>query len=125
MALHAGRRACDAALVAVAIGRLRSSSGGTTWPWPLAFGIIVNIVFREEMRWTGGPDGMVGIPGLALFGIALDSITKYYYLVWAVVAVAFLFTINLIQSPVGRALRAIHTSEPAASAMGIPSRTTR
>jgi branched-chain amino acid transport system permease protein len=86
----------------------------------LAFGIIVNIVFREEADWTGGPDGMVGIPGLSLLGWQIDSTLKYYYLVWAVVAVAFVFTINLIQSPVGRALRAIHASEPASAAMGIP-----
>jgi branched-chain amino acid transport system permease protein len=85
----------------------------------LAFGIIVNIVFREEMRWTGGPDGMAGIPGLALFGWSIDSTVGYYYVVWAFVGLAFIFTINLIQSPVGRALRAIHASEPAAAAMGI------
>ena len=29
----------------------------------LAFGIIVFIVFNEEVKWTGGPDGMSGIPG--------------------------------------------------------------
>jgi branched-chain amino acid transport system permease protein len=86
----------------------------------LAFGIIVNIVFREEARWTGGPDGMINIPSLTLFGYPFNSVTKYYYLVWAVVAAVFLFTVHLIQSPVGRALRAIHTSEPAAAAMGIP-----
>lgn len=85
----------------------------------LAFGIIVNIVFREELRWTGGPDGLVGIPGLDLFGFSFDSILKYYYLVWAFVALAFVFTANLVQSPAGRALRAIHTSEAAAGAMGI------
>lgn len=85
----------------------------------LAFGIIVNIVFREEMKWTGGPDGMIGIPGLSIFGWPLDSINKYYYLVWAVVSVVFIFTVNLIQSPSGRALRAIHASEAAAAAMGI------
>ncbi|WP_054030773.1 branched-chain amino acid ABC transporter permease [Desulfatitalea tepidiphila] len=85
----------------------------------LAFGIIVNIVFREEAEWTGGPDGMGGIPGLDIFGYSFDSIHKYYYLVWIVVAIAFFFTIRLIQSPTGRALRAIHASEAAASAMGI------
>ncbi len=85
----------------------------------LAFGIIVNVVFREETQWTGGPDGMVRIPGLAIFGFRFDSVTKYYFLVWGVVALAFLFTVNLIQSPVGRALRAIHASEQASGAMGI------
>ncbi|MDA8138647.1 MAG: branched-chain amino acid ABC transporter permease [Desulfobacteraceae bacterium] len=85
----------------------------------LAFGIIINIVFREELRWTGGPDGMSRIPSLTLLGYPLGTVFRYYYLVWGFVAAAFWFTINLLQSPVGRALRAIHTSEPAAGAMGI------
>lgn len=85
----------------------------------LAFGIIVYIIFNEETSWTGGPDGMTGIPGLNLFGFAFDSVEKYYYLVWAFVFAAFIFTVNLIQSVTGRALRAIHVSEPAASAMGV------
>ena len=62
---------------------------------------------------------MGGIPGLELFGYSFDSINQYYYLVWGGVAAAFFFTIRLIQSPTGRALRAIHASEPAAGAMGI------
>jgi len=85
----------------------------------LAFGIIVYIIFNEETSWTGGPDGMPGIPGLSLFGFAFDSDEKYYYLVWVFVFAALIFTVNLIQSGTGRALRAIHVSEPAASAMGV------
>ncbi|MBW1869464.1 MAG: branched-chain amino acid ABC transporter permease [Deltaproteobacteria bacterium] len=85
----------------------------------LAFGIIVFIIFNEEVEWTGGPDGMRGIPGLSLFGFQFDSVNKYYYLVWAFVFAAFIFTINIIQSRSGRALRAIHSSETAASAMGV------
>ena len=85
----------------------------------LAFGIIVYIVFNEEGEWTGGPDGMSGIPGLNLFGFEFDSVEKYYYLVWFFVFAAFIFTINIIQSRSGRALRAIHISEAASNAMGI------
>jgi len=85
----------------------------------LAFGIIVYIIFNEEIAWTGGPDGMTGIPGLRLFGFAFDSTDKFYYLVWIFVFAAFIFTVNLIQSDTGRALRAIHVSEPAAGAMGV------
>jgi branched-chain amino acid transport system permease protein len=85
----------------------------------LAFGIIVFIVFNEEVEWTGGPDGMSGIPGLSLFGFEFDSINKYYYLVWVFVFAVFIFTINMIQSGTGRALRAIHASVPASSAMGV------
>jgi branched-chain amino acid transport system permease protein len=85
----------------------------------LAFGIIVYIIFNEETAWTGGPDGMTGIPGLNLFGFEFDSVEKYYYLVWMFVFAAFIFTVNLIQSGTGRALRAIHVSESAAGAMGV------
>lgn len=85
----------------------------------LAFGIIVFIVFNEEVDWTGGPDGMSGIPGLSLFGFEFDSTEKYYYLVWFFVFAVFIFTINVIQSRTGRALRAIHVSEEASSAMGV------
>lgn len=85
----------------------------------LAFGIIIYIIFNEEIEWTGGPDGMSGIPGLSLFGFEFDSVVSYFYLVWSFVFAAFIFTINIIQSGTGRALRAIHSSEPAASAMGV------
>lgn len=85
----------------------------------LAFGIIIYIIFNEEIEWTGGPDGMSGIPGLSLFGFEFDSVVSYFYLVWSFVFAAFIFTINIIQSGAGRALRAIHSSEPAASAMGV------
>ncbi len=85
----------------------------------LAFGIIVFIVFNEEIEWTGGPDGMPGIPGLSLFGFKFNSVERYYYLVWGFVLASFIFSANIIQSGTGRALRAIHTSEPAASAVGI------
>jgi len=85
----------------------------------LAFGIIVFIVFNEEVDWTGGPDGMSGIPGLSIFGFEFDSVVKYYYLIWFFVFAAFIFTINVIQSRSGRALRALHISEAASSAMGI------
>jgi branched-chain amino acid transport system permease protein len=85
----------------------------------LAFGIIVFIIFNEETEWTGGPDGMAGIPGLSLLGFDFSSVERYYYLVWGIVLAAFVFTVNVIQSGTGRALRAIHASEPAASAMGV------
>jgi branched-chain amino acid transport system permease protein len=85
----------------------------------LAFGIIVYIIFNEETAWTGGPDGMPGIPGLSLAGFSFDTVEKYYYLVWGCVLVIFVFTVNVVQSGTGRALRAIHASETAASAMGV------
>jgi len=85
----------------------------------LAFGIIIFIIFNEEAEWTGGPDGMIGIPGLSILGFEFDSVEKYYYLVWLFVFASFIFTINIIESRSGRALRAIHASETAAESMGV------
>jgi branched-chain amino acid transport system permease protein len=85
----------------------------------MAFGIIVSVVLNQEVDLTGGPDGMTGIPMLSLFGFAFDTTDKYYYLVWACVFAAFIFSVSILQSRTGRALRAIHSSEAAASAMGV------
>jgi branched-chain amino acid transport system permease protein len=109
-----------AAVVALAVGAPSLKLRGHYLAMAtLAFGIIVYIIFNEEAEWTGGPDGMIGIPGLSVFGYELDSVEKYYYLVWSLVFCAFIFTANVIQSPTGRALRAIHASEAAASAVGV------
>ena len=85
----------------------------------LAFCIIITIIFNENMALTGGPDGLAFIPGIGIMGYAVDSVVKYYYLVWAVVFVVLLLCLNIIRSRVGRALRSIHGSELAAGAMGV------
>ncbi|QLA15049.1 branched-chain amino acid ABC transporter permease [Desulfolutivibrio sulfoxidireducens] len=85
----------------------------------LGFGIIVNIVMNETIAITGGPSGFVGIPRLNLFGVSFDSDRSYYYLTAAILALAALFCLNLIDSRLGRALRAIHTSERAAQTAGV------
>ena len=85
----------------------------------LAFCIIVTIVFNENVELTGGPDGLAFIPGMSLMGYPLDSIAKYYYLVWGFVLVTLLLSLNVIRSRVGRAMQSIHGSELAASAMGV------
>lgn len=85
----------------------------------LGFGIIVYIFFNETIELTGGPSGFVGIPRLSLFGYSFDSDLSYYYLVVFVLAIVLMFSLNLIRSRIGRALRAIHTSEKAAQISGI------
>jgi len=84
----------------------------------LAFGIIFFIIFNEEIDYTGGPDGM-DVPLLTLFDFEFQGEIIFYYLVWTITIAVFIFSVNLIQSRVGRALRAIHAGEPAAAAMGI------
>ncbi|RLC12683.1 MAG: branched-chain amino acid ABC transporter permease [Deltaproteobacteria bacterium] len=85
----------------------------------MAFCIIITIIFNETATYTGGPDGLAFIPGISIMGHAVDSEVKYYYLVWSVVFLVLLFCLNIIRSRVGRALRSIHGSELAASAIGV------
>jgi branched-chain amino acid transport system permease protein len=85
----------------------------------LGFGIILHIVFVEMAWLTGGPSGLVGIPELSLFGLPLNNDRRYYYLVWLVVAVALVGSFRLVDSRLGRALRAIGADETAATLSGI------
>ena len=85
----------------------------------LGFGVIVYIFFNETIELTGGPTGFIGIPRLELLGYSFESDLSYYYLVAVVLCVIILISMNLIHSRVGRALRALHTSEKAAQVVGI------
>ena len=85
----------------------------------LGFGIIVFIFFNELVPLTGGPSGLTGIGEMSLFGYDFDSDLKYYYLVSAVFILVLIFSINVVKSRVGRALRAIHGSEVASSVLGV------
>jgi branched-chain amino acid transport system permease protein len=85
----------------------------------LGLGIIVYIVFNELREVTGGPSGLTGIPNLWLFGVPLNTDVRYYYLVWAFALGVIFLSRNIVDSRVGRALRAIHGSESAAAALGV------
>lgn len=88
----------------------------------LGLGIIIYIFFNETVELTGGPSGLSGIPNLKLGGIGFDSDVKNYYLIWGVTLAVMLFSINLANSRVGRALRAVHDSEIAAQVLGVNAR---
>jgi len=86
----------------------------------LGFGVIVYIFFNETIELTGGPSGFRGVPRLALFGFTFESDLSYYYLTSLTLAFIIVLSLNLINSRIGRALKAIHTSETAAQVFGIP-----
>jgi branched-chain amino acid transport system permease protein len=85
----------------------------------LGFSIIVNILMGELEPITGGHDGLMGIPPLSVGGIDIDSDQKNFYVIWGFVLVCMLLAKNLLDSRVGRALRAIHGSETAANSLGV------
>lgn len=85
----------------------------------LGFGIIVYIVLNEATDLTGGPSGLTGIPKLTVAGFPVATDLGFYYVVWGVALLLFLLAQNLVRSRLGRALRAIHTSETAAAVLGV------
>ena len=88
----------------------------------LGFGIIMYIIFNETVDWTGGPSGLSGIPNLRIGSLIFDNDWNNYYLVWIFTLAVMLLAVNLSQSRIGRALRAIHDSEVAARVMGVNAR---
>ncbi len=84
----------------------------------LGLGIILNIAIRNEATWTGGPDGMP-VPAMGLFGFELSSDKHWYWVVALLLSVSVWASLNLIDSPFGRALRALHGSEVASQVVGV------
>ncbi len=87
----------------------------------LGFGIIVYIVFVEWSGLTGGPSGLSGIPSIGIGSFEFDKDVKFYYLAWALAILLLILSLNIVDSRVGRALRAIDGSEIAAEVMGVDS----
>lgn len=84
----------------------------------LGMGIIISIVINQEIPWTGGPDGMP-VPGFKIGGTAIRGERDWYWAIGGVLLLAVWLSLNLIESPVGRALRALHGSEVAAETLGV------
>jgi branched-chain amino acid transport system permease protein len=84
----------------------------------LGFGLLVAIVLTNEAGWTSGPDGM-SVPSLTLFGWRVRGSDAWYWIAGATFVGGFVLALNLMGSPTGRALQAIHDSEIAARVLGI------
>src|ERR1700709_2500359 len=84
----------------------------------LAFGSIVGTVFQKWTAVTGGFDGFA-VPTPYVFGISVEGATGVYYTSFAVLLFVLWISINLLRSPIGRAMVAIRDSEVSAQSMGI------
>ncbi len=71
---------------------------------------------------TGGPNGIVNLDPLSVFGLKATSISHYYLIFLVVFALSILIIYHLYKSRVGRAWRALREDELAAQAMGMPTR---
>lgn len=84
----------------------------------LGLGLLVAIVLTNEAGWTGGPDGM-SVPRLVLFDWSVRGADAWYWIAGTTFVGGFVLALNLMGSPTGRALQAIHDSEIAALVLGI------
>ena len=85
----------------------------------LGIGIILHLAFVQLYWWTGGSSGLAGIPPWDVGPLHFTTDLAHYYLIWTFAGIALWLAWNLVNSAVGRALRAVGDSEVAASAMGV------
>ncbi|MDO8455766.1 MAG: branched-chain amino acid ABC transporter permease [Burkholderiaceae bacterium] len=72
-----------------------------------------------QTPFTGGEDGLQGVPRGALLGLlSLESDTVLYYVVVAIFAAAFLAISRIVTSPFGQVLKMIRENEPRAISLG-------
>lgn len=95
----------------------------------IAFGIVIQQLLNN-LSWTGGANGLVGIPAPSLFGHSfmapieiagykLPPQANFYYLSAALLGLAILSAKRLHESRVGLAWNAIRADELAAKCQGI------
>jgi branched-chain amino acid transport system permease protein len=84
----------------------------------LAMAQMVYFVFLQA-PFTGGEDGLQGVPRGKLFGLLpLTSDLVMYFVVLAVFVAVFLLIIRIVHSPYGQVLKAIRENEPRAISLG-------
>jgi len=109
----------------------------------LAFGEIIRLVITNWQTFTGGPNGISGIPRPSFFGIPFNNdpdgfaalfhleftpthrVIFLYYLILALAMITCLVTIRLRQLPIGRAWEALREDEIACRALGINTTNTK
>lgn len=84
----------------------------------MAFGIGIERALYHFKGITGGAYGLT-VPSPTLFGLAVNTPARMYWLVLAVVVITTIFVTNIARSQSGRMLVAMRDSELAAISMGI------
>ena len=67
----------------------------------------------------GKYDGLLGIPGLSIFGFDIGQGRGFFLLAWGVLLTAALAILQLLDSRPGRAMRSLRTGTQMAEAMGV------
>ncbi len=93
----------------------------------LAFGMMIYSIAWKWRDFTGGDDGLVGIPRapIAVPGVgslALPTLERYYHVVAVAALLAMWVAWRLVHSPLGLTLQGIRDSESRVEFAGIPVR---
>jgi branched-chain amino acid transport system permease protein len=84
----------------------------------LALAQVVYFVCLQA-QFTGGENGLQGIPRGSVFGLlGLGNDRAMYYFVLAVFVAVFFFIRRIVHSPFGQVLKAIRANEPRAVSLG-------
>lgn len=83
----------------------------------LALSQMIFFVFLQA-SFTGGEDGLQGVPRGTLLGLDLSNDQNLYYVVLAIFVAAFWLIQRTIHSPFGQILTAIRENEPRAISLG-------
>jgi len=84
----------------------------------IAWAVALDQLFAN-LELFGRNDGISGIPPLSVLGFRLIDDRPYCVLVWGTVALCVVATTHLLDSRVGRALRALRSGAQAASSFGV------
>jgi branched-chain amino acid transport system permease protein len=108
-----------AALVGLAVGLLAIRRQGIYFAMiTLAMAQMVYFVCLQA-PFTGGEDGLQGVPRGQLLGfIPLGNDVAMYFVVLAVFVAVYLGVIRIVHSPYGQVLKAIRENEPRAISLG-------
>ena len=111
-----------AAIIAAIVGAISIRRQGIYFAMiTLAFGQLLYFLANQFGDWTGGQDGLQGVPRPALFGsIDLGNDQVYYYTALVLAALGVAFMLRVVNSPFGRILQAIRENEPRAISLGYP-----
>jgi branched-chain amino acid transport system permease protein len=93
----------------------------------LAFGMMIFSIAWKWRDFTGGDDGLVGIPRApleipGLFSVSVAAMDRYYYVVLVLSLLAIYAMYRLVRSPLGLTLQAIRDSETRTQFAGVPVR---
>ena len=107
------------AAVALCLGFITLRMRGHYLPLAtIAWGISLYFLFGN-LEMLGGHTGVTGIPALSLPGFPLRDERRFFYLIWVLAAAALWVTHNLLDSRMGRAVRALRGDASMAQACGV------